>query len=199
MPPSRPKLSAEDVRKILTAKVPVPRHKLAIVGIRGYYSDSMGKPGQNDRSVYDDAAFVVLSDRVVPFNFNTDPSAWKTGIATLVPGVWSFIVGWHKLGKTSGHAALRQNGKFTVRRDGKGLEIGDFGINLHRGGNNGTSSLGCQTVPPEQWEEFRDLVYSALGVKRNLISIWTAAIKGATVQYVLVTKDEAEKIIGRAF
>jgi len=186
------------VRKIVNAKVPVPRHKVTILGIRGYYKDSMGKPGQNDRAVYDDAAFVLLSDRVVAFNFNTDPSAWRDGIATLVTGVWSFVVGWHKLGKKSGHAALRQNGLFTVRRDGRGLQTGEFGINLHRGGENGTSSLGCQTVPPDQWEEFRNLVYSALGVKLNIISIWTGAIKGATVQYVLVDRAEAEKILGRS-
>ncbi len=32
---------------------------------------------------------------------------------------------------------------------------GEFGINLHLGGTNGTSSEGCCTLPPEQWSDFR--------------------------------------------
>jgi lysozyme len=199
MPPSRPKLSAVDVRTILKAKVPTLRDKVAVVGIRGYYSDSMGKPGQNDRSIYDDAAFVVLSDRVVSFNFNTDPSAFRTGMATLIPGVYRFIAGWHKIGNPSGHAAFRQHGPVTVSRDNVGFESGSFGINLHMGGNSGTSSLGCQTVPREQWSEFRSTVYGALGIKVARINPFTSGLKDATVTYVLVTKAEAEKIIGRAF
>ena len=199
LPPSRPKLSAVDVRKILTAKVPALRDKVAVVGIRGYYADSMGKPGQNDRAIYDDAAFVVLSDRVVSFNFNTDPSAFRSGIATLIPGVWRFMAGWHKIGNPSGHAALRQHGDVTVSRDGVGNESGNFGINLHMGGSTGTSSLGCQTVPREQWQEFRKLIYDALGIKVDRINTFTSGLKDATVTYVLVTKAEAEKIIGREF
>lgn len=195
---TRPQLPSTDVRKILAAKgITVPSGSVAILGVRGYYRDSMGATGKNDRGIYDDAAFVALHDRVIPFNFNTDPSAFRAGIATLIPGIWTFTPGWHKLGKASGHVALRQLGDFTVSRDGKGEYRGQFGINLHRGGNNGTSSLGCQTVPPDQWIEFRNTVYRAIGVNTNLVSIWTSTIKGKVVTYVLVTREEVEKILGR--
>jgi lysozyme len=56
-------------------------------------------------------------------------------------------------------------------RDGGKVETGYFGINIHRGSDTTTSSLGCQTVPPkqEQWNSFRQLVKSEMkrfGVKK---------------------------------
>jgi lysozyme len=41
-------------------------------------------------------------------------------------------------------------------------ETGEFGINLHRAGVNGTSSEGCQTVPPDQWDAFHALLTKEL-------------------------------------
>ncbi len=48
----------------------------------------MAAPG-NDRGIYDDAIIVIdRSKRLVrTFNANTDPSAFRKGIATLKPGV----------------------------------------------------------------------------------------------------------------
>jgi hypothetical protein len=37
-----------------------------------------------------------------------------------------------------------------------------FGINIHRGGYHVTSSAGCQTIWPDQWESFLSLVKGEL-------------------------------------
>ena len=167
-PTSRPQLSHDLVRKrMLDAGMTAP---VAVHGIRGYYKNSMGKPGVNDRGIYDDAQFVVTLDEVRSFNGNTDPSTYRAGhgtgdakgMAMLKPGLWTFTLGLHR----GQYLALRQHGTFTVLRDGKEgpySDTGDgFGINIHRGGHNGTSSLGCQTVVPEQYDEYISMVLNAV-------------------------------------
>jgi hypothetical protein len=150
------------------------QNKAALIGIRGYYPE-MRVHGKNARKVYDDAIFVVSRNAYASFNANTDPSGegWNAAInkpyATLKPGVWRFVQGWHKKGQPSGHRALRQpeNYPFTVIRDAaKGKpsyeEKGYFAINLHRGGEWSTSSWGCQTIVPSQWDAFINLVYAEM-------------------------------------
>ena len=166
-PNNRPQLDRQRPQELLTAAGVTA--KVAIVGIRGYFA-SMGKPGANDRGIYDDAIFVLTPTKYAPFNANVDPSVYRPGhgtgeekgIATLKPGIWNFTVGLHR-GK---YIALRQHGRFTVVRDGRPHDYEDsgdgFGINIHRGGFNGTSSLGCQTIVPEQWASFIQLVTSEL-------------------------------------
>lgn len=128
-----------------------------IVGIRGYYADSMGKPGVNDRNIYDDALFLVGKDEFYPFNGNTDPAAFRLSIATLKPGIWPvYKFDIHGGSQSQYPAICQRGGPVTVSRDGGKVETGNFGINIHKGGINGTSSLGCQTIPVIQWREFYD-------------------------------------------
>ena len=89
IPAARPKLSKEDLlAHIQLAHPDFKMPDLFIAGIRGYYEDSMGDKDKNDRGIYDDALFIVGKDVFVPFNGNTDPSAFKKEIASLAPGIW---------------------------------------------------------------------------------------------------------------
>ncbi|MEG3182132.1 hypothetical protein [Sphingomonas sp. LT1P40] len=136
---------------------------LFVVGIRGYYLDTMGRAAANDRGIYDDALFVVAPDQhFSAYNGNTDPSRRRIGggtgagkgMACLKPGLWRA----HRLGLHKGQyrALIQTGGKVTVTRDGTPPyeDTGYFGINIHRGGIGTTSSEGCQTIPPEQWPTF---------------------------------------------
>jgi len=121
----------------------------------------MGKPGVNDRGIYDDAVFIISPDKFISFNNNTDPSNYKDGIAVLKTGVWRYRPGKHKINSPHGYPAFVQAGPVTVIRDKKGPDTGWFGINIHRGGI-GTGSLGCQTLPIDQWDEFRSTLMKQL-------------------------------------
>lgn len=173
-PPKRPMQSFEDSAKRLGKANVSIKNKAALLAIRGYYPE-MRVRGKNARKVYDDAIFVVSYNAYASFNANTDPSGegWNPGVgkpyATLKAGVWRFVQGWHRRGQRGGHKALRQPDgyPFTVIRDAaKGRpsyeETGYFAINLHRGGDWSTSSWGCQTIVPSQWEAFINLVYSEM-------------------------------------
>jgi len=64
--------------------------------------------------------------------------------------------------------ALRQDSPVTILRDGaeKPETVIDPGnwpwIDIHRGGNNTTSSEGCQTIQPDAWPDFRDAAFKAM-------------------------------------
>lgn len=133
-----------------------------VLGIRGYYKKTMGNPLTNDRGIYDDALFILSDDVFAAFNANTDPSVERPGIANLKTGVWRYKPGIHKINSPKRYPAFVQAGKVTVNRDGKGDDTGFFGINIHRGGYHTTSSEGCQTIYPDQWESFRALLNDQL-------------------------------------
>ena len=135
-----------------------------ILAVRGYYSNTLGEKGKNDRNLYDDAIFVVEPAGVHAFNGNTDPSGRRTGLASLsAPQAVRYVPGLHGYSRRNGpYPAFRQNSECTVLRDRKGEDTGIFWINIHRGGNKTTSSAGCQTVPPHQWNEFKTLVDNLL-------------------------------------
>jgi lysozyme len=163
VPQEKPRLSSRDLRKRI-APFGIDRgvFPLVVVGIRGYYKNSMGAPGVNDRGIYDDALFIDTSQVTAAFNGNTDPSRVRRGhgrgggkgMASLNAGAWFA----HKFGLHRGKylALCQTGGDVTVTRDGNPdyQETGRFGINVHRGSFNATSSLGCQTVHPTQWDSF---------------------------------------------
>ena len=162
IPTSRPQANRHEI----LAKVPtwvIEKYKVILVGIRGYYRDTMGEAGKNDRGIYDDAIFIIAPDFFGSWNANTDPSCsdrQRPDVAVLSPGVHIYRKGKHKIMSPLGYAAFRPatpNEELPVTRSGKP----SFGvaINIHKGGVNGTSSLGCQTIPPAQWESFRSTAY----------------------------------------
>jgi lysozyme len=162
IPQSRPQQKREFSEKYLR-KAGVT-DQLALLGVRGYFKDTMGEIGKNDRGIYDDAIFVISPSAYVSFNANTDPSYYRDGVAVLLPGLYRYRKGKHGISKGSGYPALRPATKdeaLPVMRDGKGISTG-YHINIHRGSNNSTSSLGCQTIPPSQWMAFQTLVYEQM-------------------------------------
>jgi hypothetical protein len=194
MPAGRPRLTAEELReRIASFAVDRTAHPVMVVGIRGYYKDTMGAPGVNDRGIYDDALFVDSPDTFTAFNGNTDPSAYragqgtgtKKGMASLNPGLWYA----HRFGQHKGkYLALCQRlGQVTVTRDGNPpyLDTGDFGINIHKGGYTTTSSEGCQTIHPDQWNAFISLVTDH--AKRYHGARWDRVV----IPYVLIDETAA--------
>lgn len=193
-PAARPRLTrAELMLKVAALDRRLLDAPLLIVGVRGYYRDTMGAVGRNDRAMYDDALFVVGADGTfAAFNANTDPSGYRKGhgfgaakgMASLNPGVWPvYRLDMHRRGTKGQHEALCQRaGPVTVTRDGTPPyeDTGDFGINIHRGGYGGTSSAGCQTIPPDQWPAFIALVTDR--VKRIAGAKWRRQV----VTYVLL-------------
>ena len=153
IPNARPQKPRTEIEKIIVGSGVT--EQVVLVGIRGYYLDSMGKPGVNDRGIYDDAMFLFSPEALVSFNANCDPAIFKKGMATLKDGVYN-CVKWRHHGK---YAAL-QIVRDVLTRDGQtGETVGRHGINLHRGGGSNTYSEGCQTIPPDQYDAFIKLVY----------------------------------------
>ncbi len=156
IPPSRPKEARKEIEKIIAASN--VKSDVVLVGVRGYYRDTMGKPGVNDRGIYDDAIFLVSPEAFVSFNANCDPSCCRPGMAMLKTGVYE-CVKWRHKGKYDALQIVRD----CVTRDGQpGEDTGRHGINLHKGGVGQTSSEGCQTIVPTQYDAFIKLVYSEM-------------------------------------
>ena len=166
VPQSRPAQSREKTLDILRAHSVTDA--VAVLGVRGYYDDTMGKPGKNDRGIYDDAMFIVSPRFYLAVNANTDPSRYGVnqkigkGMAVLQAGVWRYKRGLHGVSRGNPYPAFVQARAVELLRDGGERERGFFAINIHKGSFNSTSSEGCQTVYPTQWDEFQQALYREL-------------------------------------
>ena len=163
-------------------------NKVTVLGIRGYFEPAAG----NKRGIYDDALFIISPDFFKGYNANCDPSVGRPGIAVLQAGTYWYKKGLHGMrhldqtnpedqqryqelirtgkdvpGYTACYWALRQDSNVVVKRDGQSVTETDspdnrFWIDIHRGGYNTTSSLGCQTVHPDLWENFRANIFEEM-------------------------------------
>jgi lysozyme len=162
VPNSRPQQAKEKTLSMVIKSGIVDR--VALVGIRGYYSETF-QPSGNQRGIYDDAIILLSPSVHATFNANTDPSIFKKGIAVLKTGIHRYRKGNHGISKPGGgYPALRPSNpkeEVPVTRDGEGDSMG-VAINIHKGSRNSTSSLGCQTIYPPQWDGFINLVYSEM-------------------------------------
>jgi hypothetical protein len=196
VPTNRPRMGfGELAPKIEYAGLNIAENPLMVVGIRGYYKNSMGLPGQNDSGIYDDAIFLITANHFSSYNANTEPSTRKAGSgfgarkgrARLLPGVWKcYRFSQHAGPSTPPYDAICQRaGEVTVLRDGNPdyPHTGNFGINIHRGGRNSTSSLGCQTIYPDQWLAF--IMSAQDQAQRCFGTSW----RSTTIPYVLLVND----------
>lgn len=161
--PNKPQVKRSLIAKTLKDNnIDTKKYPLLIIGIRGYFLNTMGQKRKNDRGIYDDAIILLTPNVYATFNANVDPSVvFKTGRAVLKKGFYlSHKFDIHRGVKSQYPAICQRLDKVTVIRDGLGEYTGMFGINIHKGGITTTSSDGCQTLPPNQWNAFYQLAKS---------------------------------------
>ncbi|MEO0312288.1 MAG: hypothetical protein RIQ89_1945 [Bacteroidota bacterium] len=161
----RPKITPAEVAELIKASGETFTESVYVVAIRGYYKNSMGVPGVNDRGIYDDAMVLVGPNYFQTFNANTDPSKHKFGIGTVAVGLHFYKKGKHGISGPKPYDAFRPD---TPDEGLPGHRDGQTGVkriitpNLHSGGTLNTNSAACQTVFKDQWLEFQKTVYKMM-------------------------------------
>ena len=175
MIPNRPKITQEETARIVEKHFGAVPPPLLLIAIRGYFLNSVGKRGENDYNVWDDAVLVTENGQLQrAFNANTDPSKIKSGLAMLNEGLYYFYKGMHK-NRIRAFRAFPEGVKLPCKRQDA---LGNWhssvcsAINIHDGGERDTWSAGCQTVinthQNAQFIEMRDLVYGIMDRLRLL-------------------------------
>jgi lysozyme len=192
----RPRLSSTKLREMIAPfNIDREKYPFVVVGIRGYYLDVMGRKGENDRNIYDDAIFVESIHTMAAFNANTDPSRVRRGVGTglqkgmasLKTGFWpAYTFGQHRKHKYP--SLVQRQAEVTVVRDGSPdyEDTGYFGVNIHRGGLTETNSDGCQTIHPDQWDSFIQTVKDQ--AKRFFGPEWETI----TIPYILLANERGQ-------
>lgn len=186
MIPNRPKITDAEVDKIAAYFFPEGLPSLLLIGVRGYFLNTMGKAGVNDINIYDDAMLVYADGNLVKtFNANTDPSKSGAKLAKLDPGVYQFYKGRHK-NRIDAFRAYPEGVRLPCTRDG--VKSLCSAINIHDGGIGDTWSAGCQSLPNRggytQFTEFRDLVYNLMD-KHGLKTVTYLLIEEKTMRDIL--------------
>ncbi len=159
VPGSRPQQTREETIAILTDEGVSFENEVVLLGVRGYYKDSMGVKGRNDQAMYDDALFVISPDAFASYNFNTDPQKAGQKKAMLDAGHYKFYKGLHKR-KYNALRPYPEGVSLPCTRDGVKSMCG--ATNIHKGGFNDTFSEGCQTIYPVQYDEAMRLIYNQM-------------------------------------
>jgi lysozyme len=178
-----------------------PSEHLIVVAIRGLKPE-LGSPNQNDRGIFDDGHFICTPKGVIMFEGNTDPSGFrkgygtgsKKGVASLNTGVWFYGKGPHNT-----RPSFRQCAPVGVTRDGNPpyQDFGWFGINWHSASDTSTSSLGCQTNRPSDFNNLRDYIYEELDTFNNpkMCHDWAKNFDDSVraLPYILIDQQERLK------
>ena len=169
LPPSRPRRNEDKIKSILRAYGLDKTDKPVLVFVRGYYLDTMGVTGQDDRNIYDDAAFLYWPNggAVESFNANTNPSFIKRNgrsLAQLNLGSYRFYKGLHK-GKYSALRSYPEGVVLDCTREGKPSTCSH--INIHKGSTKTEAedvvwSEGRLTIPDTQYLDFITRVYDSM-------------------------------------
>jgi hypothetical protein len=188
IPDSKPKLKKTEAAKIIEKYLTGSKPPNILIGIRGYYSKTMGATEGNDINLYDDA-IILYGDKYGTFNANTDPSFVKQNgrnLAKLDTGLYTFYKGRHK-GQYNALRAYPEGVILPCTRDGKPDTCS--AINIHKGGINTSSkdrvwSAGCQTLPATQWNSFIETVYELMLKHQQ-----------KTIPYILIDAEEMSLIL----
>lgn len=157
------------------------KRRVAVVGVRGYVKQfTESTTGGNLVGKYDDAICIVTPTTSRTFLGNTDPTYIVKdgqGRAQLTaPQVFDMAPGIHGKSKPAAEQRIAfcpvdgaAGGVSIVRygADGKPgpvLNGQHIGSNLHDGSIGTTGSLACQTVAPEDWPPFTEMMFEALGI-----------------------------------